>query len=104
MEESNERGCMFQDSKNTKDEMLCKIMELKFSIQELALYLDTHPECMKALCLHREYCRELKDIMDKYQRAYGPLTTEFPCNKWRWIEEPWPWEMNMTCCCERRDE
>ena len=42
--------------------------------------------------LHRRYTNELKNLRDKYQRLYGPLTIYFPCNRWRWIEGPWPWE------------
>ena len=75
-----------------KEEMLQQIRCYDFAINELALYLDTHPEDEKALCLHRKYAREAKDLKDKYQKVYGPLTINFPCNKWRWLEEPWPWE------------
>lgn len=75
-----------------KEEMLQNIRCLEFSITELALYLDTHPDDKKALCLHRKYCNELKNMRDMYQKVYGPLTIAFPCNKWRWLEEPWPWE------------
>ena len=46
----------------------------------------------RAICLHREYCQELRDLSDKYQRMYGPLSIYFPCNSWRWLEEQWPWE------------
>ena len=81
------------DNKNmTQKEMLKKIKCLKFAVTELALYLDTHPDDKKALCLHNKYSKELKEICDKYQKVYGPLTIEYPCNKWRWLEEPWPWE------------
>lgn len=73
----------------TREEMIMKIKELDFAIIELGLYLDTHPEDSKALCLHKEYCKEVKDLKDKYQRVYGPLTIFYPCNKWRWLEEPW---------------
>ena len=76
----------------TGEKMLKEIKSLQFAIIELGLYLDTHPEDERALCLHRKYARELKELKDKYQKAYGPLTINFPCNKWRWIEEPWPWE------------
>ena len=76
----------------TREEMLEKIKAYKFSIIELALYLDTHPEDRKALCLHRKYANILKDLSDKYQKVYGPLTIDYPCNKWRWLEQPWPWE------------
>lgn len=62
------------------------------AITELGLYLDTHVDDQKALCLHRKYCKEYRELTDKYQKVYGPLTIQFPCNKWRWIEEPWPWE------------
>lgn len=79
-----------------KEEMLQQIMEYDFAINELALYLDTHPEDDKALCLHRKYCREAKELKDMYQKVYGPLTIYFPCNKWRWLEEPWPWEGGMN--------
>ena len=76
----------------TREKVLNEIKCLQFAITELALYLDTHTEDERALCLHRKYARELKDLQDKYQKVYGPLTINFPCNKWRWIEEPWPWE------------
>ena len=75
-----------------KEELLQQIRCCDFAINELALYLDTHPTDDNALCLHRRYCREAKDLKDKYQKIYGPLTINFPCNKWRWLEEPWPWE------------
>ena len=35
----------------TQKEMLSKIKEYQFSIIELGLYLDTHPEDERALCL-----------------------------------------------------
>lgn len=73
-------------------EMMNQIRSYEFGITELALYLDTHPEDQRALCLHRKYCKEAKELKDKYQKVYGPLTINYPCNKWRWLEEPWPWE------------
>lgn len=82
-------------NESTRAEMLNEIKCLAFAIQELALYLDTHPDDEKALCLHNKYCREYRDLTDKYQKVYGPLTINCPCNKWRWLEEPWPWEGGM---------
>ena len=79
-------------NKETREEMLKKIKCLEFAIIELAEYLDTHQDDKKAICLHNQYCKECKDLKDKYQKVYGPLTINYPCNKWRWIEEPWPWE------------
>ena len=77
---------------NTRENMINQIKCYQFAIVELGLYLDTHPDDERALCLHRKYARELKELKDKYQKVYGPLTINYPCNKWRWLEEPWPWE------------
>ena len=77
------------------EQMLMKIKELNFAVIELGLYLDTHPEDQRALCLHRKYVKELKDLKDKYQKVYGSLSIYYPCNKWRWLEEPWPWERGL---------
>lgn len=89
MELPEEKKCP-RDCK--REEMIMKVRELDFAVEELALYLNTHPDDRKALCLHNNYARQLKDAKDKYQRAYGPLTSNYPCNKWRWLENPWPWE------------
>ena len=72
--------------------MMKQIKCLSFAIVDLAEYLDTHPDDRKAICLHKEYANQLKEIKDKYQRIFGQLTIYYPCNKWRWLEEPWPWE------------
>lgn len=95
--EDNNCECMDDISKCSKGEdMLQEIKAKNFAIIELALYLNTHPDDTKALCLHRRYCKELKELKDKYQKVYGPLSIYFPCNKWRWLEEPWPWEGGMN--------
>ena len=76
----------------TRNEMLNQIKCLNFAVIDISQYLNTHPDDEKALCLHREYSKKLKDLKEKYQKVYGPLSIYFPCNKWRWLEEPWPWE------------
>jgi spore coat protein JB len=91
MNNDNQNNC-----NSMREEMLEEIKCCAFAIQELTLYLDTHPDDEKALCLHNKYCREYRELTDKYQKMYGPLTNKFPCNKWRWIEEPWPWEGGMN--------
>lgn len=82
----------FNNENMTKEEMAMKIKEYQFAITDIALYLDTHPEDEKALCLHRNYCKKAKELKDMYQKMYGPLTINYPCKKWRWLEQPWPWE------------
>ena len=85
-------SCSSQDNDMTREDMIHQIKCYNFAVIELGLYLDTHPNDERALCLHNSYCKTLKDLKDKYQKVYGPLSIYYPCNKWRWLEEPWPWE------------
>lgn len=87
---SNSMCC--EKNKERQDEMLCKIRALKFAVTDIGEYLNTHSNDKKAICLYRDYCQKLRDLSDKYQKLYGPLSIYFPCNSWRWLEEPWPWE------------
>lgn len=85
----NEERCECENQRDeVRENMLMEIRELNFSIIELGLYLDTQPDDQRALCLHREYAKRLRDLKDKYQKMYGPLSIYYPCNKWRWLEEP----------------
>lgn len=77
------------ENETNRRKMAMQIRAYQFAITDISLYLNTHPEDKKALCLHREYCKMFKELRDKYQKIYGPLTIECPCNKWRWLEEPW---------------
>lgn len=84
--------CNCKNNNITREEMLNEIRCYNFAITELALYLDTHPCDERALRMHKEYCKVYRDITEKYQKVYGPLSIFYPCNQWRWLEEPWPWE------------
>ena len=76
----------------TRSEMLDEIRAVNFTVIELGLYLDINPDDKRALCLHNENANKLRMLTDNYQKMYGPLSIECPCNKWRWLEQPWPWE------------
>ena len=74
--------------------LLLKIQETDFALYETTLYLDTHPDDEKALCLHKEYAAASKQLKHEYESQYGPLTPAG--NKgdtWEWLCGPWPWEM-----------
>lgn len=94
-----ERNCCQDNHENdcnsTRREMLMQIKEYDFALDELNLYLDTHPDDAQALCLHNNYARTLRELETEYQKVYGPLTANYPCKKWRWLEEPWPWERGI---------
>lgn len=81
-----------QNCNQSQSEMLNNLKALKFSINDLGLYLDTHPNDRNALNIFNNYCNKYKNLSKQYQMMYGPLTMMFPCNSWKWIDEPWPWE------------
>jgi spore coat protein JB len=94
LEDEDENSSM-TNCNNTDDlrrEMMMQLRAYYFCINDLAIYLDTHPDDEKALCLHRNYAKKAHDLSNEYQKMYGPLNISYPCNKWRWLEEPWPWE------------
>lgn len=80
--------------KQNQEEMLREIMALNFAVNDLALYLDTHPTDRCALEKHSEYAEKVMKLTEEYQRLYGPLTVNFTNqgNCWQWSDEPWPWE------------
>ena len=80
------------NDRELREQLIHQIKCYNFAVIELGLYLDTHPDDEKALCLHKKYAKELKSLKDKYQKVFGPLSIYYPCNKWRWLEGPWPWE------------
>lgn len=83
---------MNQDNINER-EMLERINQLMFIVNDLSLYLDTHPCDMRALTTHRQYSEQLVDLKNLYQAQYGPLSIYTPVNSWEnWINSPWPWE------------
>ena len=89
---------------NLQEQMKMDLKSCGFAILELALYLDTHPDDMRAICLHNEECKRYRKISDEYQKIYGPLTIGYPCNSWRWLEEPWPWQTTNNCPGNRNED
>lgn len=76
----------------TQEELMNRVQSLAFAINDLTLYLDTHPNCEKAINLHNNYANEYRKCYDAYERKYGPLSIYCPCEKFRWGDKPWPWE------------
>lgn len=73
---------------------LAELQELGFTIQELALYLDTHRDDTEALALYRRYQRTYHDKRMEYSETYGPLSHMEPITaaEYNWLNDPWPWE------------
>lgn len=80
----------------SQGELMSQIQSLAFAINDLTLYLDTHIDDEKALKLHNEYAKKYRRLYDEYERKYGPLSIYCPCESYRWIALPWPWEGGIS--------
>jgi spore coat protein JB len=84
------------------DTPLGELMALCFVVQELGLYLDTHPQDREALSLYTEYVRMLKQGKETFTERYGPIeqTQVTVKSGYSWIDDPWPWELQA---CPRKE-
>ena len=89
-------------NQNQQREMLLKkINEVSFAVDDILLFLDTHPDCQEALDFYRQNVAIRKESLSEYARLYGPLTIDTAddsCSRsWEWIQQPFPWEMKGGC-------
>lgn len=79
-----------------RDKLLRQIQEYDFAVNELTLYLDSHPNDAKALQMHCALSKEANLLQELYQKEYSSLVANNASQKgrWEWIESPWPWENN----------
>ena len=77
-------------------QLLNHINEVSFAVDEIKLYLDTHPCDSEALEYFREMSSRRNEALKEYAEAYGPLTIDTAADscteRWNWINEPWPWQ------------
>lgn len=75
-----------------------ELQALGFAVNELALYLDTHPEDTEALQLYRQYQELYAQGAVQYGKKYGPMTHNMPVDHetYTWINDPWPWEFTAN--------
>jgi len=75
------------------NELLRKVYETGFSLDDVALYLDTHPTDKDAMNYYRYVQQANRDAVRAYEQVHGPLMVDrVESNDWNWINNPWPWE------------
>ena len=80
---------IFQD----KEALMRQIMEAGFAMDDVVLFLDTHPDCAQAMQYYQSAVGARKAAMDAYQSRFGPLLVDDVIgNTWTWVTEKWPWE------------
>lgn len=81
---------MKQNSKS----LMQQVYETGFAVDDIVLYLDTHPTCQKGLKYYKEAVKNFAEAKCAYEKECGPLQkTESDCpDYFDWVNNPWPWE------------
>lgn len=83
--------CQFSQS-----QLMDVINKTSFAVNDIQLYLDSHPDCPKGLAFFHEHNQLRNAALKEYSRRFGPLTIETASecsrNHWEWIHGKWPWE------------
>ncbi len=67
---------------------------VSFAVNDIVLYLDTHPTDQEALAYFNHFREVRKKALKEYEDNFGPLTldTAKPAQMWSWATQPMPWE------------
>ncbi|BCN29504.1 spore coat protein CotJB [Anaeromicropila herbilytica] len=79
-----------------QEKLLYYIHQVCFVLDDIVLYLDTHPTDERALKYYEHYNRIKMEAIHDYSMYFGPLTDDHvnvENNVWEWIVTPFPWEM-----------
>ena len=71
---------------------LLDIQRLEFSINELNLYLDLHPEDVNVFKIFKKLIEDLKEKTNVYVKTYGPLELCDVNDTYEWTMSMFPWE------------
>lgn len=93
---------------SNRNMLLQKINEASFAVNDVTLYLDTHPTDEEALAFFKKVMKERKTALEEYESQYEPLLvdcvkpkennktgfeTDFPAMEhWTWGDGPIPWD------------
>lgn len=86
-------------------QLMNMINQASFAMDDVLLYLDTHP-CDQAALNYYHYVTNLrKNAMAAYQASCGPLMAEHvdSGNYWTWVKGKWPWEGGSCACGDMKN-
>lgn len=85
---------MNNNCKQGKKELFDMIGAVSFYLDDLRLFLDTHPDNTEALELFTQYQAQRHEMVKNYTLNYGPIDSYYVNteNGWTWNDCPMPWK------------
>lgn len=90
---------------DSRETLMQQISEVSFAVNDLTLYLDTHPTDQEALNKFHKYLTQRKDLLSQYESKFEPLTVncikesntnQKEINHFTWVDGPLPWEGGLS--------
>lgn len=91
-------GSSLDPVQKEREALMGKITSISFAINDLTLYLDTHPTCTKGAPVFYELTKMRLELLAEYAQKYYPLTQSSIVTGnlnpecYGWAEGPMPWE------------
>lgn len=80
--------------KSEKEQLLLKIQEFSFAVNDLNLYLDLYPNDKMVFELFKQYNLELNKLNNIYSEKFEVIEINQDIgNSFTWYKNPWPWEV-----------
>ena len=85
-------------SQKNREEMMSQLAAVSFALNDLTLYLDTHPDCPKGTELFYKLLDERLALLSEFASKFYPLTQismitgHYNKDQYGWSEGPMPWE------------
>ncbi len=91
-------SCSSDSSQKNREETMSELSAVSFALNDLTLYLDTHPDCPKGTALFYQLLEQRLRLLSEFAGKFYPLTQtsmvtgNYDQNQYGWSEGPMPWE------------
>ena len=102
--------CTPKNCSTKQEALMTEINQISFALNDMTLYLGTHPDCMKGMELFSKLQERRHDLLKEFARLYYPLTIDSMSGnavggtgEFSWGDCPAPWEGGMCKCGTMRN-
>ena len=97
---TKDRSCSkpINNEEHNRECMMKEIYAISFALNDLTLYLDTHPDCPNGTKIYHELLKKRMELLADFAGQFYPLTAismvtgDYDTSKYGWTEGPMPWE------------